>query len=118
MRTTHNCSFDNPLVCNQCGFDFHRTQAMTRHFYDIVYTTHDPEITIHITVRTVASHIKSIVEFSPIGSDIPFIVTPDCTQHGWPWLANNQVTTSIRGGNAVALIVDDISIDSGQCPGA
>ena len=71
-----------------------------------------------IAMRAVARNIVTIPKLRPVRLQVALVVAPDCSQHGWPGFANNQVSALIRSTDRLAGFIDDIGIDSRQRAGA
>src|SRR5215469_16759076 len=83
---------------------------MTGDIEHIVNSANNPEITIFIPARSVASEIHSL-KFAPVLFSVPFFVAPNGPKHGRPWFSDHQFSSHIWG-DLFALVIHYRSINS------
>src|SRR6185437_6416870 len=118
VRLADHGGLGDARVRDQSRLDLHGTQTMSRDIEHIVDAPHDPVVAVLVAVCAVAGHVVAVVEFLPIRGDVAVVVAPDGTQHGRPGLPDDEVAARIGTRNGLALLINDIDIDSRQRLGA
>src|SRR5262245_12369523 len=80
----------------------------------VINTSHDPEIAVLITTRSVPCEVHS-GNLAPVLFLIALGVAVDRSQHRRPRSLQNEKTSLIRS-DGISLTVNDVSDDSGKWP--
>ena len=108
--------FRDARMRDKCGLDFHRAESMAGDVQHVVDPTHDPEVSVGITMRTVARHVEAVVEFLPVRLQVALVVSPDRAQHRWPGLADDEFS-AFAVGHFLAAVIHDGGIDAKEGEG-
>src|SRR5262249_47038947 len=112
IRDADDRRFGNRRMAHERALDLHGPNPVAGAIQNIVYASKQPEIPVIIPARTVARQVDARV-LAPVDRLVPVRVTPDRARHRRPWPSDYQVTTGICG-HAIALLVEDISLDTGE----
>ena len=83
---------------------------MTGHVQHVVHAPHDPEITVLIFARAVARKVRAR-NLRPVLLHVTIGIAIDCSQHGRPWLPDDEITTRAQR-HRLALHVHDLRHDA------